>query len=142
MTAVKNNKTITESAVTVIGTGNTPLNLVGPVEDRDYFFDGPLAELDTPEFSELTSLVSPIASTSLVDTVGALAMGDEEGLNSTQLESVRAQIESAKSKGIGARYWETPGWPVRTRNQIWRTLLKEGVALLNADDLEATKKFF
>lgn len=141
---MKNNKTITHGPVTVIGTGATPLDLVGPVGDRDYFFDGPLDKLDTDEFSDLTALISPIASTSFAATVGELELGvgDGEALNGTQLEAVREQIESAKRKGIGARYWETPGWPVRTRNQVWRTLLREGTALLNADDLEGVKKYF
>lgn len=129
----------------MIGTGNTPLNLVGPIADRDYFFDGPLAKLDTEEFSDITALISPIASTSFAATVGELGVGDVddgEVLNETQLETVRRQVEAAKKKGIGARYWGTPGWPARTRNGVWRTLLREGVALLNADDLEATNKFF
>ena len=58
-------------------------------------------------------------------------------LTSAQLSKIRSQIATARSKGIGARYWDTPGWPVRIRNGLWRTFYEEGVALINVDDLEA-----
>lgn len=59
-----------------------------------------------------------------------------------QLSTLRAQIATAKSRGIGARYWDTPYYPIRLRNAVWRELLQEGVALLNADDLDAVAEFF
>ena len=43
----------------------------------------------------------------------------------------------AHAKGIMLRYWDQPGWPIRTRNGIWRQSKDEGVGLINADDLEA-----
>jgi hypothetical protein len=33
------------------------------------------------------------------------------------------------------RYWDQPGWPISTRNGIWRQLTEEGVDLTNADDV-------
>ncbi|KAK2733697.1 hypothetical protein FQN57_001977 [Myotisia sp. PD_48] len=140
LTTLKDNTTLTKGPVTVIGTGGTPLELVAPVANRDYFIDGPLADLKDKE--EFTSLLSPIASTSFEDTVGDFNADTENPLNSTQLSAIREQIKTAKERGIGVRYWGTPGWPVRLRNELWRVLLKEGVTLLNADDLEATGKFF
>jgi hypothetical protein len=38
---------------------------------------------------------------------------------------------------VGARYWNTPYFPVRTRNLVWRALLREGVILLNVDDVKS-----
>ena len=58
-------------------------------------------------------------------------------LNSTQLALLRAQVEVAHAKGIMLRYWDQPGWPISTRNGIWRQLKDEGVDIINADDLEA-----
>ncbi|EAS31129.1 uncharacterized protein CIMG_06608 [Coccidioides immitis RS] len=141
LTKVKNGIKIS-APVTVIGTGNTPLNLITELENRDYFYDAPLAELDQPELDNISSLISPIASTSFEAAVGATNQDKEDPLTSAQLETIRAQIKKAKSKGIGARYWQTPGWPIRRRNEIWRVLLKEGVALLNVDDLDAVKEYF
>ncbi|KAL2366420.1 hypothetical protein RJZ56_000679 [Blastomyces dermatitidis] len=155
LTTLRKNDTLTTGPVTVIGTGNTPLSLVGPVPDRDYFYDGPLATLDKEGSPEITKYISPIASTNFVAAIGADGIvlppaegGQEDGekesswLNSEQLETLREQIGAAKKKGIGARYWGTPSWPVRERNEVWRTLLREGAALLNADDLEGVRGYF
>lgn len=145
LTTLKNNKTLTTGPVTIIGTGDTPLSMVGPVEDRDYFYDAKLESLDEPENAAITSLISPIASTSFKDAVGTVNLGADSVdtvLDDKQLKALRAQIEVAEERGIGARYWETPYFPVRIRNLIWRLLLQEGVTLLNADDLEAVADYF
>jgi hypothetical protein len=128
-----NGKSTTAGAVTVIGTGNTPLDQVLPVSPRDYFFDAPLPYLNTTS-SNITADVSPIASTSFESQFGEVK---GTSLNDTQMATLREQIAQAKEKGIGARYWETPAWPISTRNAVWRTLIDAGVSLLNADDLIA-----
>lgn len=125
------NGTITPGAVTVIGTGNTPLNQVQGVSPRDYFFDANVALLSTSQ-SNITADVSPIASTQFSRYVGTIN-GTE--FNSTQLEIVEGHLSVAKSRGIGGRYWDTPAWPDSTRNAVWTELTRQGVALLNADDL-------
>lgn len=142
LTTVKDGKTITNGAVTVIGTGETPLDMVAPVKDRDYFYDAPLANLNDPEYSEITGIVSPIASTDFEEVVGTIKIDTDPILDDAQLKTIREQIATAKKRGIGARYWNTPYWPVRQRNLVWRTLLREGVTLLNADDLDAVTKEF
>ena len=129
-------------AITVIGTGNTPLDMVGPVADRDYFYDGPLGLFDKPQYANITDRISPIASTNFQAVVGATDADSKSGLDDEQVDILRSQIKQAKKKGIGARYWGAPYYPIRKRNAIWRTLLDEGVALLNADDLDAATGFF
>jgi len=103
------------------------------VSPRDYFFDAPLPYLNTTS-SNITADVSPIASTSFESQFGEVK---GTSLNDTQMATLREQIAQAKEKGIGARYWETPAWPISTRNAVWRTLIDVGVSLLNADDLIA-----
>jgi hypothetical protein len=66
----------------------------------------------------------------------------KQEFNDTQLETLRRQIKVAKDRGIGARYWNQPLFPVGTRNAVWRTLWDEGVALLNADDLDGAVGFW
>lgn len=139
---MKDNKIVTNGAITVIGTGNTPYDMVGPVADRDYFFDANLETLDDPENQDITSVISPIASGGFTRAVGSVAPEADPILNDKQMSTLRAQIATAKEKGIGARYWDTPYFPVRTRNLVWRTLLHEGVALLNADDLDSVVDYF
>ena len=122
---------VTPGAVTVIGTGNTPLDQIQDQTNRDYFYDAPLPLLDST-FSNITSDISPIASTDFTSVFGTIN-GTE--FSNTQLATLRSQIATAKSKGIAARYWDTPAWPIATRNAIWSTLVSEGVGLLNADDV-------
>ncbi|KAL4996208.1 hypothetical protein BDV10DRAFT_187300 [Aspergillus recurvatus] len=142
LTTVKNNETLTQGPVTVIGTGNTPYDMVGPVADRDYFYDGPLAALNETANAGITPLISPIASTSFTSAIGELTLGVDSVLSDEQLSTLRSQISVAKEKGIKARYWGAPSWPIRARNILWTTLMNEGVGLLNADDLAAAAEYF
>lgn len=133
---------MTNGPVTIIGTGETPLDMVAPIKDRDYFFDAPLAELNDPKYADITGTVSPVASTDFQRAVGKITRDTDPILSEEQLKSLRAQIATANERGIGARYWNTPYFPLRTRNLVWRTLLREGVILLNADDLDAVASYF
>jgi hypothetical protein len=117
--------------------GNTPLNLVQTITDRGYFWDAPIPTLNST-FSNITSLVSPIASTDFAANFGPV-LGTS--LNSTQLDLLRAQVKTAHDKGIKLRYWDQPGWPISTRDGIWRQLRAEGVDLINADGVAAAAGF-
>lgn len=123
---------VTSGPVTVIGTGNTPLNQIQGVSPRDYFYDAPLALLSTT-FSNITSDVSPIASTQFSVQLGTVKNGT---LNATQAETLSSQVQHAKEKGIGSRYWDQPNWPIYNRDAVYELLWAAGVTLLNVDDLE------
>jgi hypothetical protein len=128
---------VTKGAVTVIGTGNTPLDHVQGVNNRDYFYDAPLPLLGSA-FANITAEVSPIASTNFEAVFGTI---NGTTFNAAQLALLDSQIETAKSKGIAARYWDTPAWPIATRNAVWSTLLSHGTGLLNADNLAEAAGF-
>ncbi|KAI9658581.1 MAG: hypothetical protein M1821_002141 [Bathelium mastoideum] len=138
LTNVSSSGEVTSGPVTVIGTGNTPLDQIQGVGPRDYFFDGPLPELGTTA-NNITADVSPIASTDFGAVFGEVR---NETLNDTQLSLLRSQIATAHQKGIAVRYWDQPGWPIGTRNAIWRLLWNESVDLLNVDDLEGAADFW
>lgn len=137
LSSVNDSSELTMRAVTVIGTGNTPLSLVQSVAQRYYFYDAPIPTLGTT-FSNITSLVSPIASTDFLANFGPVY---GTALNASQLDLLRAQVETAHAKGIMLRYWDQPGWPISTQNGIWRQLTSEGVDFINVDDLEAAAGF-
>jgi len=122
---------ITPGPVTVIGTGNTPLDQVQPVQNRDYFFDANLALLSTTQ-SNITAFVSPVASTQFSKYFGTI---NGTTFNDTQIATLSQHLAVANEKGILGRYWDTPAWPIATRNAVWSTLIEAGVGLLNADDL-------
>ena len=129
---------VTPGAVTVIGTGNTPLSQVQGVAPRWYFYDAPLPYLGTT-FSNITSDVSQTANVDFESVFGEVR---EESFNATQLQILDEQVKTAHDKGIIVRYWDQPGWPVGTRNAVWRVLWDAGVDLLNVDDLEGAANFW
>lgn len=58
-------------------------------------------------------------------------------LSAQQLGVIRGQIRGAHRRGLKVRYWDTPDWPIGLRNHVWDILVKEGVDVLNVDDLKA-----
>jgi hypothetical protein len=135
---IYNGTGLVPAPVTVIGTGNTPLDLVQSAVPRFAFYDAPLPLLSTTA-SSITAFDSPIASTDF-----AVQFGDvrNKTFNDTQLATLRSQVKAAHEKGIKVRYWDQPGWPIGTRNAVWRTLWDEGVDLLNVDDLAGVAGFW
>ncbi|KAK3057419.1 hypothetical protein LTR09_001603 [Extremus antarcticus] len=129
---------VTPGAVTVIGTGNTPLDQVQGVDDRDYFYDAPLTELST-SFKNITSSVSLTANVDFVSVFGEVR---NQTFNATQQATLEEQVTTAHAKDILVRYWDLPGWPIGTRNAVWRILWNAGVDLINVDDLAAAADFW
>ncbi|PGH13267.1 hypothetical protein AJ80_06377 [Polytolypa hystricis UAMH7299] len=61
-------------------------------------------------------------------------------LSSNQLETIRAQVNAAHARGLKVRYWSIPSWPRSLRNHLWAALVREGVDILNVDDLRAATR--
>lgn len=174
--------------ITVVGTGNTPFNLVDSTVSnphQDIFFDAPLDAMwegpadekpptipksgspvygadidasmpelvaaereersanddmgqgksgapDTPE--AYTTANSFYASVSFTQSVGHVLFGE---LSESQLALIRGHIRGAHRRGLKVRYWELPFWPIGLRNHVWDVLVKEGIDILNVDDLKA-----
>lgn len=144
--------------ITIVGTGNiasdqsafTSTN-VDPTrsfdEYHDTFLDAPLASLpqpaDTlgngkavstlPDEAEQTwtNKTAYYASASLKTTIGSVITG----FSPSQLFTLRTQITTAARLGLKSRYWDTPNWPVAYRDYVWSVLEREGVGVLNVDDL-------
>ena len=77
------------------------------------------------------------ASVSFVDAIGALRDGE---FSEHQLDLLRGQIKGAHRRGLKARYWDLPFWPIGLRNHVWDVLIREGVDLLNVDDLKGATR--
>lgn len=140
--------------VTVVATGNAPFDLVAAnATYRDAFFDAPLEALWEEEeegeeekrdasgrsVAEYNATNSFYASADFRQAVGRVE-GGGAGLTDRQLRAIRGQIRGAHRRGLKARYWETPAWPVALRNTIWRVLMDEGADILNVDDLHAASR--
>lgn len=133
------NDSLRRNPVTVIGTGNTQLSDVLASNPRDVFFDAPLAELNSTKYADLSENESPIASTNFASVFGKVRKRE---FSTEQLDELRSQLKTAHDKGIMARYWNAPEWPVGTRNAVWRMLWDEGVDLINVDDLKGATEFW
>lgn len=145
-----NGTQIIQGAITIVGTGNTPFNLISSSESnphQDIFFDAPLHELGSSKSNNgakamnldatYTPFNSYYASTSFQKVFGRLV---NNRFSDAQLAILRAQISGAQSKGLKARYWETPNWPIGLRNHVWEVLVQEGLDLLNVDDLKGASR--
>jgi hypothetical protein len=90
--------------------------------------------LPTDEFNDLNSYY---ASVSFGKSVGRMWRGR---LSPRQMKIIRGQVRGAHRRGLKARYWDLPSWPLGLRNHVWDVLVREGVDMLNVDDLRAASK--
>ncbi|TID18997.1 PLC-like phosphodiesterase [Venturia nashicola] len=162
-------KSIIKGAVTVVGTGNAPFQLLtANTTYRDIFFDAPLDKLtptSIPSGSPTGGLPLPLPGISATGggqgSVGvtpstnfnqensyyaSVNFGRSIGfpwrghLSPKQRHKLRAQIKAAHAKGLKARYWNTPAWPIGVRNHVWKVLMDEGADMLNVDDLRGASR--
>lgn len=132
-------QSLRRNPVTVIGTGNTQLSDVQKYLPRDVFYDAPLAQLNSSQFDSLTMYEAPTASTNFAASFGEVRKRE---FSESQLQTLREQLDIAHEKGIMARYWNQPNYPIGTRNAVWRILWDEGIDLINVDDLKGAAEFW
>ncbi|KAM0418721.1 hypothetical protein ACHAPT_012319 [Fusarium lateritium] len=141
------NQTFQHGPITVVGTGNIVKRRdvnIGADPERwhqyhDVFLDASLDLLGHPGFCERNDTYCLdvqenefyTASVSLWRAIGTLMFG----FTTSQLKTLQNQIQNAKRLKLKSRYWELPGWPISYRNYVWRILAREGIDLLNADDI-------
>lgn len=111
--------------------------------NRDIFFDAPLAQFwgeDVDASSTNHTVFNPqnslYASAPFSEIIGKPWHGV---LRPAQVDLIRAHVQAAAAQGLKVRYWDTPAWPVKLREHVWDVLMKEGVGVLNVDDLEGVK---
>ncbi|KAI4233128.1 MAG: hypothetical protein LQ349_004595 [Xanthoria aureola] len=136
--------TLVRGPITIVGTGNTPFDQIQAEKgNRDIFFDAPLAQFwgeDIKVASTNRTVFNPqnslYASAPFSEVIGKPWHGV---LRPAQVELIRAHVQAAAAQGLKVRYWDTPAWPVKVREHVWDVLVKEGVGVLNVDDLEGMK---
>lgn len=138
--------------LTIVITGNYPLEYITSMEKRFYFVDAPLLDVAKDDFKELykpgeISLTTSLSLLKLCDLKSTLVSSGSskismKGLNTDQLSKIDDYLRLNNELGLVSRIWETPNWPIRKRNQVWLQLLELGVGLLNVDDLKNVVKFF
>ncbi|KAF1947712.1 hypothetical protein EJ02DRAFT_2801 [Clathrospora elynae] len=121
---------LNQGPLTIVGTGNAPFDLIQQNStDRYIFFDAPLLSVSEEQYDPTNSYY---ASTNLKAAVGKMWFGH---MSDEQVDTVKEQVKKAEEKGLKSRYWDTPAWPIATRDAVWRRLVESGVGMLNVDDL-------
>jgi hypothetical protein len=123
-----------DKAVTVIISGNRPLELMRSQPVRYAGYDGRLTDLD----SDLPGDVIPMISDQWITLFkwkgeGAMPAADRQKLNDV--------VRKAHAKGRFVRFWATPDAPSPAREAVWQELLSAGVDLINTDDLKGLQEF-
>ncbi|KAH9898022.1 hypothetical protein C8Q73DRAFT_663847 [Cubamyces lactineus] len=127
------------SVITVVGSGNAPLEQIEALSPRDFFFDAPLTQLtDQSLNTNWNATLSPLASANYSTAVGWNGTGT---IAENQMANITRFVGDAHARGIKARFFDIPAWPIYVRDNIWKVLLDGGVDWLNADDLAAAAAF-
>lgn len=132
------NDTLTTGPLTIVASGLASLSDVtspNTTLSRSIFLDAPLDSLSSSLYNTTNSYY---ASLSLSKAVGYLWAGK---FSSKQVETVKEQISAAEEKGLKSRYWGTISWPIPWRMGTWKTLMENGVSVLNVDDLESAGRW-
>lgn len=118
---------ITWRPIIVVATGNAPFDLlVSNSTYRDVFYDAPLDDISNSKYDSSNSYYASVS----MSTLGKIWFWK---FSSAQLNKIKTQIAMANEKGLKARYWDTPAWPVIFREYIWGILVENGVGMLNVD---------
>jgi hypothetical protein len=125
-----------DGPLSIVTTGNAPFELITSNQTyRDIFYDAPLSDLVSARYDNTNSFY---ASGSMSKTIGWPLLGH---FGQKSITKMKNQITKAKDKGLLPRYWSTPAWPVSARDNVWNVLVKNGVGMLNVDDLEGAARW-
>lgn len=117
-------------AIVVILTGNYPRASLATESVRYAAGDGKLRDLETNPPADLVPWIS--------ENWGPLFKWRAKGpMPDDELMRLREIVRKAHEQGRRVRFWGSPDKPV-----FWKTLLEEGVDLINTDDLKGFALFY
>ncbi|KAL6912493.1 hypothetical protein FSST1_010253 [Fusarium sambucinum] len=141
------NQSFWPGPITVVGTGSIvqrrDINMGPDLEDwlqrHDAFLDAPLHLLTETGFSHGDEFYGDYelenefysASAPFSKAIGSV----RTGFNDHQMETLRNQLRIAKERNLKSRLWGLPSWPISYTDYVWEILEREGLDLLNADNI-------
>jgi hypothetical protein len=128
LTSVTGDK-LTRRAVTVVISGNRPIDYIKAQPTRYAGIDGRLADLKSDVPGHLMPMISD-------NWTLHFAWRGEGAIPSDQLEKLHSMVEQAHERGRVVRFWATPESP-----RLWRELRSAGVDLINTDKLAELREF-
>ncbi|KAJ5610657.1 hypothetical protein N7510_007376 [Penicillium lagena] len=140
-----NGSSVIRRPITIVVSGNAPFHRITELTNAgDIFFDAPLDEVSHLSPNTPADELPYNAQNSYYASVDfQKAIGTVKGnrFSQDQLATIRHQVRAAHEHGLKVRYWGTPSWPRGLRNHVWHVLVREGVDVINVDDLrDATQK--
>ncbi|KAF4987746.1 hypothetical protein FGRMN_10170 [Fusarium graminum] len=133
--------------LTIVATGNAPFESILAMNEtrRDIFWDAKLERLLSKEDNFETNPPTyrfNISNSYFASTRfgNAILFRENEGkekdaMSLAERDRKSTQIEQAASRGLLARYWDTPADPPNVRDIAWRVLVQKKVGILNMDDM-------
>jgi hypothetical protein len=120
--------------ITVIVSGNRPLDLMRSQPVRYAGCDGRVTDLDADAPAALLPMLS--------DLWGKHFTWRGEGaIPAEERQKLRGIVERAHAKGRLVRFCATPDARTAAREAVWRELIAAGVDLVNTDDLQGLQEF-
>lgn len=120
---------IVQGAVTVIVSGNRPLEYMQAQEERYAAYDGRIADLSKGYPASLMRLVSD-------NWTNHFSWKGEDRMPDDQWAKLLTIVEKAHSGGYMLRFWATPDKEGTAREHVWSVLKEAGVDLIGTDDLK------
>jgi Glycerophosphoryl diester phosphodiesterase family len=123
----------TDQPVTMVISGNRlPYEVMQEQRERYAVLDGRLEDLDA--YPHLTPFISD-------DWQKHFRWQGHAGIPSYELEHLQRSVRTAHQHGQKVRFWGTPDKPSNERENLWRTLLEQGVDLISTDDVTGLRDF-
>jgi len=137
-----NGSSVIRRPITVVASGKAPFHRVlKQAFRRDIFFDAPIDSLPSRSLDNSTDELSYSPYNSYyasADFHKAIGTVKPIGFSQGQLCKLRRQIRAAHEHGLKVRYWNTPSWPRGLANHVRHILVREGVDVINVDNLRDT----
>jgi len=118
------------NALTAIITGNRSKEMFAGETVRYAAYDGGLADLDGAESANLIPWISH-------DWGSTFHWGGRGAFPDAEKETLQSILDKAHGKGRKVRFWGAPDVPA-----FWKEMLKDGVDIINTDDLAGFRKFY
>lgn len=125
---------VRRGAVSVVISGNRPLEIMRAQAVRYAGYDGRLADLESGLAPTLMPLVSDNWSKHFTwDGTGTFPAAERQKLHRI--------VQTAHAAGYRVRFWATPDGPGAARQAVWSELESAGVDHINTDDLHGLESF-
>lgn len=121
-------------AVTVVVSGNRPIEMMRSQKVRFAGFDGRIENLETGE--------SPVFMPMVSDNWKKYFSWDGSGkMPDMEKQKLVSYAEKARSKGYILRFWGTPDRTPEQRKEVWKVLTESKAGLIGTDHLGELQEF-